>query len=99
MPAFLSGLAAKARAHKLVTLLVVLLLAGALGAGGYFGWRTWQYRQTSEYAVEQLKAALTPPKRKSSPSGWIFARCSRSFRAPWPGPFPFTRPARTRNMC
>ena len=61
MPAFLSGLAAKARSHKLLTLLVVLLLLGALGGGGYYGWRTWQYRQGSEYAVERLKAALSPP--------------------------------------
>ena len=62
MPAFLSGLAAKARAHKLVAALVVLLLVAGLGAGGYFGWRTWQYRQTSEFAVTRLKEALSPPK-------------------------------------
>ncbi|MBD5646683.1 MAG: translation initiation factor IF-2 [Desulfovibrio sp.] len=61
MPAVLSGLAAKARAHKLLTALVVVVLVAGLGAGGYFGWRTWQFRQTSEYATEQLKAALSPP--------------------------------------
>ena len=61
MPAFLSGLAAKARAHRLLTLAAVLLLAGGLGAGGYYGWRTWQYRQTGEYAFTRLKEALTPP--------------------------------------
>ena len=89
MPAFLSGLAAKARAHKLVTLLAVLLLVGALGAGGYFGWRTWQYRQTSEYAVEQLKAALTPPNTeelaKRVDFRTLFAELSRAVA----GAFPF----------
>ena len=61
MPAFLSSLAAKARAHKLLALLGVLVLVAALGAGGYYGWRTWQYRQTSEFALTRLKEALSPP--------------------------------------
>lgn len=65
MPAFLSGLAggiaAKARAHKLLAIVAVLLLSGALAAGGYYGWRTWQFRQSSEYAVLRLKEALSPP--------------------------------------
>lgn len=61
MPAILSGLGAKIRAHKLIALLVVLLLAGGLGAGGYYGWQTWRFRQGSEYAVQRLKQALSPP--------------------------------------
>lgn len=64
-PAFLSGplaaLAARARAHKRIAAVAALLLVAALAAGGAYGWRTWQYRQTSEFALLRLKEALSPP--------------------------------------
>ncbi|MSS26658.1 translation initiation factor IF-2 [Desulfovibrio sp. PG-178-WT-4] len=56
----LSPLIAMARAHLLA--LTVALLVAALTAGGFYGWRYYQYRQSSEYAFVRLTAALTPPK-------------------------------------
>lgn len=56
----LSTLAALAREHVLA--LTVVLLAAALAAGGFYGWRYYQYRQSSEYAYVRLRAALSPPK-------------------------------------
>lgn len=61
MAAILSGLTAKIRAHKFLAVLIFILLVAALGAGGYYGWRTWQYRQGSEYAFQKLRQALSPP--------------------------------------
>lgn len=56
----LSTLAALAREHVLA--LTVALLVAALAAGGFYGWRYYQYRQSSEYAFVRLRAALSPPK-------------------------------------
>ena len=56
----LSTLAALAREHVLA--LTVALLVAALAAGGFYGWRYYQYRQSSEYAFVRLQAALSPPK-------------------------------------
>lgn len=58
----LAALAAKARAHKLLSALMALLLTAALGAGGFYAWRVCQYRQSSDFALARLKEALTPPK-------------------------------------
>lgn len=56
----LSTLAALAREHVLA--LTVALLVAALAAGGFYGWRYYQYRQSSEYAFVRLQGALSPPK-------------------------------------
>lgn len=49
-------------AHRKLALLAGLLLCAALIAGAYYGYRQYQYRQSAEYAFEQLKLALNPPK-------------------------------------
>lgn len=50
------------KTHKLISSLAFVLLFAALCAGGYFGWKQYQYRQSSMYAFEKLKQALQPPQ-------------------------------------
>lgn len=57
----LSDLQTKAAAHKKITLMVCVLLVVLTGAGIYYGWQQYLYRQTSAYAFEELKKALNPP--------------------------------------
>lgn len=57
-----SGLGAKIRAHKVVSIIIFILIACGLAAGGWYGWQQYLYRQSSAYAVEQLRSALTPPQ-------------------------------------
>lgn len=57
---FLSGLWAKISAHKLISVIVGVLLIAGLAAGGWYGWKQYQYRQTSQYALEALKKSLLP---------------------------------------
>ncbi|MBD5553305.1 MAG: translation initiation factor IF-2 [Desulfovibrio sp.] len=56
-----SNLGAKIKAHKLISAIAALALATAIGAGCWFGWQQYQYRQTSAFALEKLKQALSPP--------------------------------------
>ena len=58
---FFSGLKEKLAAHKLLAALAAMVLACALGAGGWYGWQQYQYRQGSAFALEKLKQALAPP--------------------------------------
>lgn len=89
MPAVLSGLGAKARAHKLLALLVALVLVAALGAGAYYGWRTWQYRQTSEFALTRLKEALSPPNTEELAKRVDFRTLFAELSHAVAGAFPF----------
>ena len=81
----LSTLAALAREHVLA--LTVALLVAALAAGGFYGWRYYQYRQSSEYAFVRLQAALSPPKPEelalrvdfNTLSGHLAAAVARNF--------------------
>lgn len=59
--AFICRIKTKAAEHKTLAAIISLLLVAALGAGGYFGWQEYQYRQSSQYAFEQIKQALNPP--------------------------------------
>lgn len=47
--------------HHGLAICVAIVLIAALGTGGYYFYRNWQYRQTSEYAFERLQKALSPP--------------------------------------
>lgn len=51
------------KAHKLIATLLFVIILAALGAGGYFGWQQYLYRQSAAYAFENLKAALNPPNQ------------------------------------
>lgn len=55
----LSSLGAKIRAHKLISIIVLVCLIGGLCYGGWYGWQEYQRRQTSAFAVEKLKQALS----------------------------------------
>ncbi len=47
--------------HKKVLIaLAIITMLGVCCAGGVYGWRTWQHRQTPDYAVEKFRAALQP---------------------------------------
>lgn len=56
-----SGLGEKIRAHKIIAAICCCILIAAIGAGCWYGWQQYQYRQSSLYAVEKLKQALLPP--------------------------------------
>lgn len=57
----LSNLGAKIAAHKILSAIVFALLAVGAAAGGWFGFKEYQYRQTASYALEKLKKSLSPP--------------------------------------
>lgn len=56
-----SGAAAWAAGHRLLATLAAIVIIAGLCAGGWYGWQTYQYRQSGEYAFERLRAALNPP--------------------------------------
>lgn len=58
----LSPLPGWVAAHKKLAILAGVILLAALVAGGIFGFREYQYRQSANYAFEQLREALNPPK-------------------------------------
>ena len=91
----LSTLAALAREHVLA--LTVVLLAAALAAGGFYGWRYYQYRQSSEYAYVRLQAALRRPSRKNWPCAWTSTPSPDIWPRPWRGTLPFLNRGRTRS--
>lgn len=47
--------------RKHVIALTVALLAAALAAGVWYGWRYYQYRQSSDFAYARFRDALQPP--------------------------------------
>lgn len=55
-----SSLGDWAHAHKAIAGVACFLGIAALGAGIFFGWQEYEHRQSSEYALEQLKTALKP---------------------------------------
>lgn len=57
---FLSGLGPWCGQNKIKAWIIGVILLGALGYGGWFGWQEYQYRQTAVYAIEKIKAALNP---------------------------------------
>lgn len=58
----LSSLSSWFGAHKALGFIIIIIFCGVLAAGGWYGWIQYQYRQTSEYALEKIKAALSPPQ-------------------------------------
>lgn len=57
----LPDLGAMMRAHRLISIIVLVCVLAGLAAGGWYGWQQYQYRQTSAFALEKLKQALAPP--------------------------------------
>lgn len=57
----LSGLGAKIAAHKKLSVAILFLLLIGLAAAGWYGFKEYQYRQSSLYAMERIKKALMPP--------------------------------------
>lgn len=60
-----SNLLIRLKTHKLVAFFLLLFICAALCAGAWYGWKEYQYRQSSEYAFAQIKQALTPPNPKA----------------------------------
>ena len=58
---FISNLKEKAMAHKAVSALILVALLCGAGYASYLGWQQYLYRQTAAYALENIKAALSPP--------------------------------------
>ena len=59
--AIFGNIAEKMRAHKLIAWILICVCAALAGAGCFYGYKTWQYRQTPEYAFEKIREALNPP--------------------------------------
>ncbi len=97
---FTDKIGAWAHEHKKLAYLACFLLCCAIVAGGWFGWRQYQYMQTSQYAFEKLKQALTPPDTEAlahlvdfrSLSGDLSDAISKSF------PFYKAGPDQQRNI-
>lgn len=53
-----SSLSEWAGSHKIIATLVGIVLLCGIAAGVFFGWQEYQYRQSSAYALEQLKKCL-----------------------------------------
>lgn len=51
------------KSHKLIASLALALVLAGLGAGCYFGWQQYLYRQSADYAFEKLKGYLAPPNQ------------------------------------
>ncbi len=47
--------------RKWLAIVLGITVVCALCAGGYFGWQEYQRRQTSQFAMEKLREALSPP--------------------------------------
>lgn len=43
---------------RFVWLIVAVILLAASGAGGWYGWKAWQFRQSPQYAFEQITQAI-----------------------------------------
>lgn len=56
-----AGISEKIRTHKIISSIAFGLILAGLCCAGWFGWREYQYRQTSVFALEKLKEALNPP--------------------------------------
>lgn len=61
MKSSLSGFAERLKTNRKITFVVAILLIAGLGAGGWFGWKEYQRRQSAEYAFEAVKKSLAPP--------------------------------------
>lgn len=61
----LSTLGSKITANKKISIAVLILLVIGLGVAAWYGFKEYRYRQTSNYALEQIKKALTPPDPKA----------------------------------
>lgn len=85
----MSSFSEKIRSHKKIFLGILVLLLGALCAGGYYGWTVWQYRQTPAYAVERLTRALNPPDRDALVKLVDFGSVSRDLAGAIADIFPF----------
>lgn len=57
----IKGLGEKIRAHKLISIIVLIVVLAGIGYGSYYGWQQYQYRKTSDYALEKFRQALSPP--------------------------------------
>ena len=57
---FVTDISSWIKNHKKLAMGAVALLCAAIIAGGIFAYREYQYRQSANYAYEQLKLALVP---------------------------------------
>lgn len=51
--------------HKKLAILVLCIALCGVGAGGFYGYRWYEYRQTSAFAMEKLKNAISPADPES----------------------------------
>lgn len=87
--AIFSSLKSWLAVHKKIAVVLLILLLAGLGAGGYFGWEQYKYRQTSQFAFERLKAALMPPDPRQMASLVDFNSISGDLAAAIQKNFPF----------
>lgn len=85
----MSNFKEKFKNHKKMALAGVVLLLCLLGAGGYYGWTVWEYRQSPACAVEKLTRALNPPDRDALVKLVDFGNVSHDLANAIAGVFPF----------
>lgn len=78
--------------RKYLLIPLVVLAAGLLVAGGWFGWKQYTFWQSGQYAFEKIKAALAPPDPASLAKQVDFYSVSGDIAKSIADNFPFFMP-------
>lgn len=87
--AILGKIAEKMRAHKLIAWIAICVCAALVGAGCFYGFKTWQFRQTPEYAFGKIREAFNPPDTTRLAKFVDFRRIGNEVAAAAAKNFPF----------